>query len=232
MPRRARVVFPGMPHHVTQRGNRRHQVFFSDGDYLVYLHWLRDYAVKYDVDVLAYALMPNHVHLILAPGSKESIHQVLRCLHMRYAQRINRHRGWLGHVWQGRYFASVLDEPYFWSAMRYVERNPVRASLAERCEDYAWSSAGAHCGMREDPVLTTSLRWQQQLKGVVNWSAWLAQADQALALDELRRRTRKSLPCGSPQFIHHLEEQTGRILHPRQAGRPPREIGVCPLLTH
>jgi len=230
MPRTARVVFPGLPHHVTQRGNRRNRVFFSDGDYLIYLHWLRNYSAKYDLEVLAYALMPNHVHLVLAPGNKDSIHLALRCLHMRYAQRVNRHRDWLGHVWQGRYFASVLDEPYFWSAIRYVERNPVRASLVERCEDYSWSSAGAHCGLRNDPVLTASSHWRQQLQRVVNWSTWLAEADQAQALGELRRQTVKGLPCGSRQFVESLERSTGRILHSRHPGRPPKEIGVRPLL--
>lgn len=220
MPRAARIVFPGLPHHVTQRGNRRNQVFFSDADYLIYRHWLREYAAKHDVEVLAYALMPNHVHLILVPGSSDSIYLALRTLHMRYAQRVNRHKDWVGHLWQGRYFACVLDEPHFWCAMRYVERNPVCALLAERCEDYAWSSASAHCGLSEDRVLTASPRWQREFRKVVNWRAWLAESDPSQVLDELRARTLKGQPFGSARFVESLERMTGRVLHPRPAGRP------------
>ncbi len=94
MPRLPRTVFAGLPHHVTQRGNRRDDVFFSDDDRDSYLAWLQDYAGKHDVDILAYCLMGNHVHLVVVPGNVDSLHRILKPLHMRYAQRINRAQGW------------------------------------------------------------------------------------------------------------------------------------------
>ena len=108
MPRIARPVFAGIPHHITQRGNRRENVFFSDGDRAAYLGWLAHYCEKFQVQVLAYCLMTNHLHLVAVPERQTAFEEALRPLHMRYAQRINRARGWTGHVWQGRYFSSAL----------------------------------------------------------------------------------------------------------------------------
>jgi putative transposase len=220
MPRHSRLICPGIPHHVTQRGNRRGQVFFSDGDRLVYLHWLREYAVKLCVDVLAYCLMSNHVHLILVPHLSTALPLVMRPLHTRFAQRVNRSKDWKGHLWQGRYFASALDEAYFWAAIRYVERNPVRAGMVERAEDYAWSSAKAHCGASRDPVLTANHRWLQEFRSIGDWSTWLAGCDDPQTLKKIRECARQSLPCGSDHFIERLEISAGRKLTPRAQGRP------------
>jgi len=219
MPRIARFICPGVPHHVTQRGNRRGTTFFSDGDRAAYLHWLKEYTGKHAIDVLAYCLMTNHVHLVVVPETRNALHWALRPLHMRYAQRINRMRGWNGHVWQGRFFASALDGPWTWSAIRYVERNPVRAGMIGTAEDYPWSSAAAHCGLRPDPVLTADASWQRQLAAVSDWSNWLARDDDRQSLDQLRRHANKGLPCGSPTFVEMLEKETGRQLKYRPQGR-------------
>lgn len=138
MPRLARTVCEHVPHHITQRGNRREDVFFTDEDRLVYLDWLEDYADKCAVDILAYCLMTNHVHLIALRANDDGLGRLLKPLHMRYAQRINRERGWKGHLWQGRFFSSALNEDYLWAAVRYVERNPVRARMARKAENYPW----------------------------------------------------------------------------------------------
>lgn len=220
MPRAARFVHPGVPHHVTQRGNRRGQVFYSDIDYRAYLAWLREYAAAQGVAVLAYCLMSNHVHLIVEPARADSLPRMLRQLHVRYAQNLNRRHDWKGHVFQGRYFSSVLDEPYFWSAMRYVELNPVRAGLVSRAESYPWSSAAAHCGLRGDPVLGASAHWQNQFDGVDDWSSWLSAGIEPDKLIMLRALTSRGLPCGSPEFIESLEATSGRSLQPRPRGRP------------
>ena len=155
MPRLSRAVFAGVPHHITQRGNRRDDVFFTDEDRLVYLEWLQSYCQEHDVDVLAYCLMTNHIHLVLVPHTEDGLQRVLKPLHMRYAQRINRAKGWKGHLWQGRFFSSPLDDAYLMAAIRYVERNPIRVGLADKAEDYCWSSAAAHCGLKEDTLLST-----------------------------------------------------------------------------
>src|SRR3990170_4525 len=169
MPRLARAVCAQVPHHLTQRGNRRENVFFTDADRQTYLTWLQEYAGKHAIDILAYCLLSNHVHLVAVPATEDGLQNVLKPLHMRYAQRINRAWGWKGHVWQGRFFSSPLDEAYLWAAIRYVERNPVRAKMVRKAENYRWSSAAAHCGLKPDPVLTCKLSWQRQFESIGNW---------------------------------------------------------------
>lgn len=104
MPRLSRTVFAGVPHHITQRGNRREDTFFTDEDCKAYLSWLKEYSEEFHVEILAYCLMTNHIHLVAVPTTDEGLHRMLKPLHMRYAQRINRARGWKGHLWQGRFF--------------------------------------------------------------------------------------------------------------------------------
>jgi putative transposase len=224
----ARNVWAGAPHHVTQRGNRGGPVFFSDGDRLAYLRWLCEYSALHGVEILAYCLMTNHVHLVAVPADEWSLQAMLKPLHMRHAQRVNRARGWRGHVWQGRFFSSILDEEYLWAAIRYVERNPVRAGIVRSAEGYAWSSAQAHCGLRSDPVLTADPEWQRTVEGVGDWAAWLAEADPPEKLAELRRNAPSGLPCGSDTFVRALEKKLGRSLVRGQPGRPrksPPETG-------
>jgi len=220
MPRVARTVFAGVPHHVTQRGNRREKVFFSDEDRQRYLAWLGEYCRRHDVAILAYCLMPNHVHLVLLPERADGLERALKPLHMRYAQHVNRRRGWKGHLWQGRYFASPLDETYLWAALRYVERNPVRAKLVRRAENYAWSSAAAHCKLRADDLLTKDPHWTAQMSAPGDWSKWLAEGDRDEELHRLRRDVERGLPCGSDRFIGKLERASGRSLRFRPRGRP------------
>ena len=193
MPRLARTVCARVPHHITQRGNRREAVFFTDADRHVYLGWLREYAEKYQVDILAYCLMTNHVHLVAVPATGDGLQQLLKPLHMRYAQRVNRAQGWKGHVWQGRFFSAALDEAYLWAAVRYVERNPVRARMVRKAENYRWSSASAHCQLRQDDVLTKKAAWQKQFESIGDWSAWLAEGDEPEKLEVLRRNAGKRL---------------------------------------
>ena len=220
MPRISRPVFPGVPHHVTQRGNRREDVFFSDGDRATYLGWLAHYCARFKVEVLAYCLMTNHVHLVVVPGTDHALENVFRPLHTRYAQRINRARRWVGHLWQGRFFSSALDERYLWAAIRYVERNPVRAGMVRCAEDYRWSSAPGHCGLKDDYVLTKDHVWLDQLRSIDNWSQWLAEPDQREQMTVLRQHVERGLPCGTKEFIRALELHVGQNLHPTARGRP------------
>ena len=223
MPRLARTVFPNIPHHITQRGNRREDVFFTDKDREVYLKWLGEYCKKWKVDILAYCLMTNHIHLILRPTTKEGLQRALKPLHMRYAQRINKSKGWKGHLWQGRFFSSPLDEAYTWSALRYVERNPVRAKMVEKSEDYPWSSASFHCGLVKNPLLTPS-----HLEDVISqekWSDWLALPESEKTIHVLRRNIEKGLPCGADEFIEKLEKLANKPLKFRPQGRPTSQKG-------
>jgi putative transposase len=112
--------------------------------------------------------MTNHIHLVAVPNSEEGLNRLLKPLPMRYAQHINRDKGWKGHLWQGGYFSSPLGDVYLWAAIRYVEFNPVRAKMVCRADRYPWSSAAAHCRLREDSVLTQKLKWRKQFDQIAN----------------------------------------------------------------
>jgi putative transposase len=219
MPRMARIVVPDLPHHVTQRGNRREDVFFSDEDRRRYLLLLLEYSQKHALEIWAYCLMTNHVHLVAVPRAADSLAATLKPVDMRYAQHVNRRLHATGHVWQGRYYSCPLDDEHLWEAVRYVERNPVRARLATRAEKYPWSSAAAHCGRRKDPLLAGDL----ETRGVVrDWPAWLRVPDDREVLKVLRMRTRTGRPAGDAAFVARLEELSGRFLSPRKGGRPKK----------
>lgn len=144
MARMARVVVPGYPHHVTQRGNRRQKTFFCDDDYRHYIDLLSTYSKEYGTEVLAYCLMPNHVHLVMVPKEEDCLRATLGEAHRRYTRHINFRKGWRGHLWQERFHSFVMDERYLMATVRYVERNPVVAKLCHQPQEWPWSSAAAH----------------------------------------------------------------------------------------
>lgn len=220
MPRHARAVFSGVPHHVTQRGNQRRNAFFEDSDGFAYLCLLKEHAKRQSIEVVAYCLMPNHVHLVLVPSTADGMHRALKAIHGRYAQRVNRMRQLVGHLWQNRYFSSPLDSSHFMNAVRYVELNPVRAGLARKAEDYRWSSAAAHCGLLRDPVIER--RPQSTLfTSIDDWSKWLARGVPDECVRLLRQNGCQNLPCGSTEFVAGLERLAGRPLTFKPQGRPP-----------
>jgi len=147
MPRVARIVIPGCPHHITQRGNNRQDVFFVDGDRVRYLEILAEQSERFGLTVDGYCLMTNHVHLVATPAGPESLAKAVGRTHWLYTQYVNRLHGRCGHLWQNRFYSCTLDETHFWPAMVYVERNPVRAKRVRRAWEYPWSSAAAHCGV-------------------------------------------------------------------------------------
>jgi putative transposase len=221
MPRTSRTVVAGVPHHVTQRGNRREDVFFTDQGRALYLKWLKEYCDKWQVDVFAYCLMTNHVHLILRPETKDGLHRVLKPLHMRYAQYVNRINGWNGHIWQGRYFSAPLDEAYTYSAIRYVERNPVRANLVVKAEDYTWSSASYRVGQRKSSLLVPLSALGVDVTST-HWREWLSIPNSEATLKIIRRSVQKGLPCGNDNFISAIESKVGRKLRICPPGRPKK----------
>ena len=105
---------------------------------------MAEWCDRYRVQVWAYCLMPNHVHLIAVPASSDGLRGAIGEAHRRYTTVINRREGWRGHLWQGRFASYVMDDRYTLAAARYVELNPVRAGLVARAEDYPCSSARAH----------------------------------------------------------------------------------------
>jgi len=154
MPRIARAVAKGYPHHITQRGNYRQIVFEADADYMQYLEWLKEYSNKYALAIWAYCLMGNHVHFVCVPGENDSLARTFNTLHMRYSQYVNRRRKTGGHLWQGRFYSTILDETHVYAAVRYVENNPVRAGIVSMAEDYRWSSAWEHIERSVDGIVS------------------------------------------------------------------------------
>ncbi|HEV2745968.1 MAG TPA: transposase [Allosphingosinicella sp.] len=171
MPRTARTVLPGMPHHVTQRGNRRQPTFFSEADYALYLGLLRYWCAKAGTKVWAWCLMPNHVHLILVPAHEDGLRAALAPAHRRYTWEINRREGWRGHLWQSRFASFPMAEAHVHACLRYVELNPVRARLAARPEDWRWSSARAHLGLGWDEFTDLAAARER----IDDWAAFLAE---------------------------------------------------------
>lgn len=217
MARLARIVAPGLPHHITQRGNRRAQIFFTNEDYRVYLARLQNHAARRGVTLLAYCLMPNHSHLVCIPATGDALGNMLRDTHAAYATYRNQRESCTGHLWQGRFFSCVLDEAHLWAAIRYVERNPVRAGLVKTAPDYPWSSAPAHCGLLFDPLLSMPPFLAHPAP---DWAAWLADDDAGM-VETLRRLTQTGRPLGSAEFLTGLETRLGRPVTPGKRGPKP-----------
>lgn len=221
MPRIARIVVPEYPHHIIQRGNRRLDVFFSDDDRLIYVDLLKKACMKYGVKIWAYCLMTNHTHFIAVPEKADSLGRCFADAHVRYTRLINKREGWKGHLWQARFGSSVLDERYLLAAIRYVERNPVRAGIVNKPWEYVWSSAGWHTGKVETDPLVTGDEVLTQLVG--EWGEYLQQEDDTRAVDMLRREVVSNRPVGEKSFIEKLEKRFGSSLLRQKVGRPPKK---------
>jgi putative transposase len=217
MPRMARVVVPNIPHHVTQRGNRRQTTFFSDDDYRLYCQLLGAQCARCAVQVWAYCLMPNHVHLVLIPAQSEGLRRSLAETHRRYTLHVNVRKDWRGYLWQGRFASYPLDEHHLHAAVRYIELNPVRAGLCDKAADWPWSSARAHLLGRDDGLVTVA----PMLALIGNWSQYLSQHGSTEEQDNLRRHVQSGRPLGSNEFIDRLEGLTGRCLRVAKPGRKP-----------
>ncbi|MGH6785983.1 MAG: transposase, partial [Novosphingobium sp.] len=153
MARLPRYVLPGVPHHVTQRGNRRERTFFEDGDYALYLDLLAQGAERHGVEVWSYCLMPNHVHIVAVPRDGDALARTFRHVHRHYTGYVNARLRVTGHLWQGRFSSVAMDEAHLHAALRYVALNPVRARLVARAADWRWSSVRAHLAGRDDHVV-------------------------------------------------------------------------------
>jgi len=213
MARIARVVAPGFPHHVTQRGNRRQKTFFCEDDYQAYLGLMAEWCRKCQVAIWAWCLMPNHVHLIAVPQNTEGLARAIGEAHRRYSRRINFREGWRGHLWQERFASFPMDENYLLAAARYVEMNPVRAGMVHTPEDYRWSSAHAHLEGHDDLLVKVA----PLLEMVGDWRVFL-DSDEEIDKDRLRQHERTGRPLGRESFVEGLEADLNRELRPRKPG--------------
>ena len=218
MARLARVVAPGLPHHITQRGNRRQETFFEADDYRAYMGLMAEWCAHYGVEIWAYCLMPNHVHLIAVPDDERALGAAIGEAHRRYTRHINFREGWRGHLWQGRFASFPMDESYLLAAARYVELNPVRAKLAKSPKMYAWSSARAHLAAKDDglvkvpPLLEIAPDWAGLLSSGFNDEDW----------KHFRKHEHTGRPLGGEGFIEKLEVALGRTLKKKKPGPGPK----------
>ena len=211
MPRMARIVVPGLPHHITQRGIRGYRTFFKTLDYLTYIELLKEFRRTSGVSIWAYCLMPNHIHVVAVPDAKDSLAKLFRQVHSRYALRTNGTHGWKGHLWQERYYSSVMDEAHTLAALRYVELNPVRAGLCKKPQEWRWSSIHSHIGTRQDEIVDTAAT----RKLVPDWRSFVHADCPAALQDSLRKSTRTGRPAGDDDFIDLLERKTGKTIPKR-----------------
>jgi putative transposase len=222
MPRTARIVVPGLAHHLTQRGNNRQDVFFVDDDRRAYLQILARQCARYGAGVLGYCLMTNHVHLIIVPRLADSLAKAVGRTHWLYAQHVNRLHGRSGHLWQNRFFSNAMDDTHCLLAMRYVERNPLRAGLCRIARRYPWSSAAAHCGEKDAAGLLDRAAWNE-LSADMDWHEQLSLEMPPAEIARLRRSSHTGRPLASDRFLSKLEDVIGRRLRPLPIGRPKKE---------
>ena len=216
MPRQARVVAAGVPHHVTQRGNNRQDIFLLDEDRQLYLDTLRAYCRRYELTVLGYCLMTNHVHLTAIPQRADSLAQALGNTHQLHAQRFNRRYRRSGHVWQNRFYSCPLGPGRTAAALAYGDLNPVRAGLVGGAEKWPWSSARAHlCG--EDPSGLLDLDACRRWCDLSEWKQVLATGGFTSEGVLLRRATEAGLPYAEEEFVAELERAEQRELRPQRA---------------
>ncbi len=217
MARLARVVIPGHPHHVTQRGNGRARTFFDDGDYALYRDLLAANCRAAEVEVWAWCLMPNHVHLILVPSDPDGLRRALARVHRVYAGTIQARRKRTGHFWQGRFGAVAMDEDHLAAALHYVSLNPVRARLVQRAQDWRWSSTRAHLRGKDDG-LTALAPIRERFP---DFAGLLASEPEGDLFGALRAAESIGRPLGNDRFVARIERQTGRVLKPGKRGPKP-----------
>lgn len=214
MARLPRVIAVGHPHHVLQRGTRCQNVFFSDRDKEKYLEILSLQAELFELEIWAYCLMDNHVHLIVMPRKEDSLTSAISETHRLYTRMINFREKWRGYLWQGRFKSNPMDECYLYGALRYVERNPVRAKIVEKAEYYPWSSAKAHVAGEKGRVLSSFYL----LDEISDWADFLSQGDDQKELTLFRCNSETGRPLGPEKYLRKLEAQLGRILVKRKPG--------------
>ena len=214
MARLARIVVPGLPHHVTQRGNRREQVFFSDEDYQAYLDFLKAAIKQAGSEIWCYCLMPNHCHLIIVPSHEDGLRRTMAGPNRKYAGRINARNKWTGHLWQGRYGSVVMDEAHLYNAFAYINLNPVRAGLVSRAQDWKWSSVHAHLSGVDDAIVTVA----PALSRIEDFAGLLNDDYDLTRFEALRKAEVTGRPIGNPAFIETLEVQLNRTLKPKKRG--------------
>lgn len=219
MARRARMIFPGIAHHVTQRGNRRERIFFEEGDEQVYLDLLATQLKRYGVACWGYCLMPNHVHLILTPSDETGLTRAVGEAHRRYTAFVGARDRWTGHLFQGRFGSVAMDEEHLMAAFRYVALNPVKAGLVARAQDWPWSSVAAHLDAHDTPYVEVA----PALSRIADFAEVISPtAETDPKWTSVLRAEIIGRPVGAKDWLEQLEAQYSRALSPQKRGPKPK----------
>jgi putative transposase len=219
MPRRPRIIIPGWVHHVTQRGNYRQTVFFADQDRIVYLRMLAKYLHKWEIRLIGYCLMGNHIHLAVIPQSESSLSEGMAQVDHDFALWQNMQRNRTGHLWQNRFYSAPVEEAGIWEVLAYVELNPVRAGIVEHAWDWPWSSAHAHVTGNDPSGMLDMEFWSKAFSGE-KWKDFLKQSrTNESTIAKIRYATRMGYFLGSEETARKLENELGKLLLPNKRGR-------------
>jgi putative transposase len=218
MSRIARIVLPGIPHHVTQRGVRSMVLFETEDDRRYYLRVLKEQAGRFGLEFKSYCLMSNHIHLVVVPQFEDSLRKAIGQTHLKYTLRINSRNEVRGHLFQERFYSCPMDDQHFIAACRYVERNPVRAGLVQQAWDFVWSSARFHVGIADNDFLIESSDWHSSSE---EWKQQLS--DRQEGIDNLRKHFKTGRPLGSESFVRSAIAKSGVVLPRKKVGRPQKK---------
>lgn len=216
MARIARIIATGYPYHITQRGNYQQIVFEKKTDYITYLKWFEEYKNKYSLGILAYCLMPNHVHFIAVPKKGNSLSKTYACCSRRYSVYCNKNNDTTGHLWQNRFHSCILDERHLYAAIRYVENNPVYAKLVKEPHNWEFSSAAHHLHNVKGHLTLDNVN---QFLNIKNWQDYLKEEINKHLVNNIKANSLTGRPSGDFEFIRSLESKFKVRLQKSKAGR-------------
>jgi len=225
--RRPRAAPVGVPQHVLQRGNNRQVCFASESDMRAYLHWLKEYAGKFKVDVHAWVLMSNHIHLLCTPRAPEAVSRMMQSIGRMYVRYFNYTYERSGTLWEGRYKSCLIEsESYLFHLHRYIELNPVRAGMVAQPEQYTWSSYPCNALGKESELHTPHTLYlslgMDKSERLERYRALFSAHMEKVLLDEIRQSVNKGLALGHERFAKQIEQLTGCRVTPRKRGRPKK----------
>ena len=224
MARHIRVTAPDIVYHVLNRANSREGIFQKEKDYVAFEKILLEAKEKFDMRILAFCIMPNHWHLILYPKTEETLSQCMRWITHTHTQRYHAHYHTVGygHLYQGRYKSfPVQDDEYFLEVCRYVERNPIRAGLVKKIEDWQWSSAWIRKYGSEDQRKLLSVWPVEPPNYYEEWANTLSKDEQE-KLEKIRHALKKDCPFGEDEWVTTIAKKLGLESTLREKGRPKK----------
>lgn len=219
MARQARIIVPNTPHHISQRGNRGEPIFFEKDDFSHYMEILQKSLKAFELDLLSFCLLPNQIHLLTEPKTKDDISRCIGETNRQYTRYINQKKNWTGHLFQNRFFSYAMDEQHALRAARFIETLPVTANITEKPQNYLWSSAKYRIKTIENsPIKPFNTFHLDQ-----NWEDFLGRTMDTEELKRIQTHLQTGRPRGSHLFLDTVEKQLGRVVRPQKRGRKPKK---------